>query len=248
MRRIIGEVRPRFVFVENSPALVSRGLGTVLGDLASLGYDARWGVLGAVDAGAPHKRERIWIMAHSKSERHRERGAAGNFFETHGRQDGQVQPIARGASEQSENMAYTAQELQHGRGDARRRRNEYPDGSREMADTAQIGRGERWAEPARRERGFETVECSCEIHNANETRRQNERIGISSQSEYSRTRMHGAWWRTDPADAENATESGMGRVAHGVASRVDRLACLGNGQVPAVAALAWRTLSGLNDD
>ena len=60
--RIIGEVRPQFVFVENSPALVARGLGTVLGDLAALGLDARWGVLGAVHAGAPHKRERIWIV------------------------------------------------------------------------------------------------------------------------------------------------------------------------------------------
>ena len=41
-RRIIGEIRPRYVLVENSPALTSRGLGTVLGDLASLGYDAEW--------------------------------------------------------------------------------------------------------------------------------------------------------------------------------------------------------------
>ena len=63
MQRIIGEVRPQFAFVENSPALTSRGLGTVLGDLAALGYDARWGVLGAHHAGAPHKRDRIWILA-----------------------------------------------------------------------------------------------------------------------------------------------------------------------------------------
>ena len=62
MRRIVGEVRPRYVFVENSPALTSRGLGTVLGDLAALGYDAEWGVLGADDAGAPHRRKRIWGM------------------------------------------------------------------------------------------------------------------------------------------------------------------------------------------
>ena len=63
MARVIGEVQPRFVLVENSPMLTSRGLGVVLGDLASLGYDARWGVLGAIDAGAPHKRDRIWIVA-----------------------------------------------------------------------------------------------------------------------------------------------------------------------------------------
>ena len=65
--RIIGEVRPRFVLVENSPMLTSRGLGRVLGDLASLGFDAEWGVLGAHHAGAPHKRDRIWILGYSSS-------------------------------------------------------------------------------------------------------------------------------------------------------------------------------------
>jgi len=63
MARIIREVRPRFVFVENSPMLTSRGLGRVLGDLASMGFDARWGVLGAADVGANHQRDRIWIVA-----------------------------------------------------------------------------------------------------------------------------------------------------------------------------------------
>jgi DNA (cytosine-5)-methyltransferase 1 len=64
--RIIGEVRPRYALVENSPMLTSRGLGTVLGDLAALGYDARWGVLGAHHVGAPHKREQIWIVDYAK--------------------------------------------------------------------------------------------------------------------------------------------------------------------------------------
>lgn len=63
MARIIGEVRPRFALVENSPMLTVRGLGRVLGDLAEMGFDARWGVLGAAHAGAPHLRERIWILA-----------------------------------------------------------------------------------------------------------------------------------------------------------------------------------------
>jgi len=64
MVRIIGEIRPRFVLVENSPALAFRGLGVVLGDLAALGYDAKWGVVAASDAGARHERERIWIVAY----------------------------------------------------------------------------------------------------------------------------------------------------------------------------------------
>ena len=62
MARIIREVRPRYAFVENSPMLTSRGLGVVLGDLASMGFDARWGVLGAADVGANHQRDRIWIV------------------------------------------------------------------------------------------------------------------------------------------------------------------------------------------
>jgi DNA (cytosine-5)-methyltransferase 1 len=63
MARIIGEVRPQYAFVENSPMLTTRGLGVVLADLASLGFDAEWGVLSAADIGAKHERERIWILA-----------------------------------------------------------------------------------------------------------------------------------------------------------------------------------------
>lgn len=61
--RIIGNVRPRFAFVENSPMLVRRGLARILGDLAALGYDAEWEVLGAADVGACHRRDRLWILA-----------------------------------------------------------------------------------------------------------------------------------------------------------------------------------------
>lgn len=63
MARVVRDVRPRFVFVENSPALTTRGIGRVLGDLAALGYDAEWGVLGADAVGACHRRERMWIVA-----------------------------------------------------------------------------------------------------------------------------------------------------------------------------------------
>jgi len=62
MARVVGEVRPRFVFVENSPMLVTRGLERVLGDLTSLGYDTKWTVMGAADVGANHQRDRIWIV------------------------------------------------------------------------------------------------------------------------------------------------------------------------------------------
>lgn len=69
MARIIGEVQPRYAFVENSPMLTTRGLGTVLGDLAEMGFDAEWGVLSAADVGANHLRERIWIVAQNTNTR-----------------------------------------------------------------------------------------------------------------------------------------------------------------------------------
>lgn len=61
--RLVGELRPQFVIVENVGALRARGLATVLGDLAALGYDARWNVVPAAAVGAPHLRERVWIIA-----------------------------------------------------------------------------------------------------------------------------------------------------------------------------------------
>jgi DNA (cytosine-5)-methyltransferase 1 len=64
--RIIRVLRPRYVLVENTPALLARGLGRVLGDLAERGYDAEWAVLPAAAVGADHLRERLFILAHAQ--------------------------------------------------------------------------------------------------------------------------------------------------------------------------------------
>jgi DNA (cytosine-5)-methyltransferase 1 len=66
MLRIIVEVRPTFVFVENVSALTNRGLDIVLGCLSQAGYDAKWTDLRASDVGAPHRRERMFILAYAK--------------------------------------------------------------------------------------------------------------------------------------------------------------------------------------
>ena len=65
MARIIREIRPRFVFVENSPMLTSRGLGKVLGDLAAMGMYAKWGVFRASSIGAAHHRARFFLVAYA---------------------------------------------------------------------------------------------------------------------------------------------------------------------------------------
>lgn len=61
--RIIRELRPRYVVIENVSALIVRGLERVLGTLAELGYDAEWSTLSAADVGAPHLRRRLFIIA-----------------------------------------------------------------------------------------------------------------------------------------------------------------------------------------
>jgi DNA (cytosine-5)-methyltransferase 1 len=70
--RLVSEIRPRYAVVENVAALRSRGLGAVLGDLAAIGYDAEWHCIPACAVGAPHQRDRIWIIAYPNSKRFQE--------------------------------------------------------------------------------------------------------------------------------------------------------------------------------
>ena len=190
MARVICEVRPRFVFVENSPMLISRGLGTVLGDLASMGFDAKWGVLGAADIGANHQRDRIWIKATAQ-------------FTNTDLQSSSAQPKIKHDRPQEPDAS-----SQRGMGtfDAAK-----ADMAHSMLNRLQ-GIGQ--------DRRFERQAGLC----SRERRDQIETICGSSKS----------WWQTEPD---------VGRVADGVASRVDRLKAIGNGQVPLCAATAWRLLS-----
>lgn len=65
--RVVRHLRPRFVLVENVGDLAVRGLSTVLGDLAAIGYDAEWQSIPAAALGAPHRRERLFIVAYPDS-------------------------------------------------------------------------------------------------------------------------------------------------------------------------------------
>jgi DNA (cytosine-5)-methyltransferase 1 len=177
MARIIDEVRPTFAFIENSPALTGRGLGVVLGDLSALGYDAEWDVVGASDVGAPHRRQRIWILARLHSDTH------GGRCEKLRESTGSGEPSASG--HQPDRLCETG----------RRAWSDVPDSDLQ--------------------------------------RREEQRWTGSDESEHAAAER-GSWWSAEPA---------VGRVAHGVASRVDRLHCIGNGQVPLVAAAAFRALA-----
>jgi len=206
MARIIGEVRPRFCFVENSPVLASRGLGRVLGDLAEMGYDARWGVLGAVHAGAPHKRERIWIVANADEKREcglPQRENAENASAGIGGED-VADSESIGAGNEREDVGQAGGEI-----DAS------DDAGRAHGRVDRQGHGE-------------AVRHSASAGLPNGTTKE---IRESRQDEMSE---RSDWWEAEPD---------VGRVAHEVAARVDRLKAIGNGQVPVVAALAWRILN-----
>ena len=78
--RIIGEVQPGIVFLENVPGIRKRGLPIILRDLAAMGYDATWGCFRASDAGLPHRRTRLFLLAYADREQLRQlsRGCSGS--------------------------------------------------------------------------------------------------------------------------------------------------------------------------
>jgi DNA (cytosine-5)-methyltransferase 1 len=241
MARIIREVGPRYAFVENSPMLTSRGLGRVLGDLAAMGYDARWGVLGAVDAGAPHKRDRIWIVAHAQSgesrkqtERQRRENLGGGGCDFPRPEDSWPKDLADaekqrarglpiGTSSEYTRLGFVGEDVADaghllGRHGAESNETQPASFARcgEVCDTVRKGL-----------EGADALNVACE------SSRQHGEIAPTTEAAFGGVPRI-AWWATEPD---------VGRVAHGVAARVDRLKAIGNGQVPAVAALAWRILS-----
>jgi DNA (cytosine-5)-methyltransferase 1 len=87
-RRLVGELRPEYVIVENVAALLGRGLGVVLGDLAALGYDAEWHCIPASAVGAPHRRDRLWVVANARG------GRSGRSGEGEVQQQGRAETVS----------------------------------------------------------------------------------------------------------------------------------------------------------
>ena len=209
MARIIGEVRPRFVFVENSPMLVSRGLTRVISDLTKMGYDAHWARLSASNFGAPHQRDRIWIVAHSMQ--------SGTGWGSHTWIASHI------------NQSY--QRVDERTGGSR------SSGMSNMANTSGIRLEKEWVS-----RGFVTQKPNSGGNGSTVSNTQSDRWEQARQSQQPSSKRIGGscqewsrWWSAEPE---------LGRVANGVAHRVDRLKAIGNGQVPEVARSAFKFLRG----
>lgn len=195
--RLTKEIRPSFVFLENVPAIRTRGLEQVIKAFTEVGYDCRWTCLSAASVGAPHKRERWFLLAHSNR--------------------AELRPVTKceSASEygndgQKESMAYSNRPgFQTTRSELKTTRIE------QCSDVAKSVRPrlERFAES--------------EVQGPWESRR----FKASDSSIF-----NGSHWATEPS---------VGRVANGVAFRVDRIKALGNGVVPLQVRTAFEVLIGI---
>lgn len=176
--RLIKEIRPSWVIVENVSVLRSRGLDRVLRSLAEIGYDAEWHCIPASAVGAPHRRDRIWIVAYPNSS----------------------DKWARIGSEQSE-------------GDTTGQRS---------ADGGRLGAFGMVADTnsERLQRGAQAGNFAGIWQ------------GIQQQLER----------RADGIGSTWAVEPSVGRVAHGVPGRVDRLKQLGNAVVPQIPELIGKAI------
>jgi len=210
-RDVLDAVRPRYCFLENVPGLASNGyIGTVLGDLASLGYDAEWTVLGADDCGAPHRRKRLWILGHLADASSRRRGQQKAWQVE---QQGRAEAVSTGAVPDAESLGRNARGL--------------PERAAKTEPVAGVGSEVGHANRARLEEREGIAKDDGQEQQATE------RAGLSS------------WWQRDPADGDAeqwGAIAGLGRVASGIPNRRHRLEALGNAQVPAVAAAAFRLL------
>ena len=184
--RIIGELRPIVVVVENVTALLGRGLDRVLGDLAALGYDAEWHCIPASAIGAPHRRDRIWIVAYANRRRRRSDVAGGHYAHRNHAVGAQADGLP-GALRQTGGEPHLADADS---GDAQRLA---PQGD----DT------EDWRKPL---------------------------IGPARLRDGA---GHHRQWSPEPD---------VGRVAHGIPNRVDRLKGLGNAVVPQIPEIIGRAI------
>lgn len=226
---VIRVVQPESVLLENVRGLISAGyLGTVIGNLADMGYVGRWGVIRASDVGAPHQRARLWIVAHADSELRKRRESFAK------------QTRLGEYSNRSQDLADSIIERQPEARELCERSQERITSCGEILANASSGRcsesnGGEIQKPGR----TETVGRGENLAHAHAARRQEQHAAAESDRSGSSSRRAVSWWLRDPADA---IESGVGRVAYGVADRVDRLTALGNGQVSEVARTAWETL------
>jgi DNA (cytosine-5)-methyltransferase 1 len=246
--RIIGEIRPKYVLVENVAALLTRGMGDVLGTLASLGYDAEWHVIPASAVGAPHRRERVWIIG-VRVRNDTEANSPCSDSDCFGSHHSDMHVI--GDAELQYEQDRVAGSVCCDVSDA----NYKSQSALPVHDVSRCGVPEfagsdvadtnRWRQQKRSELHRSKIQqqtyasqrndvggCRSHVPNADSAGRQQQRRPEPTSAEQLAAERSG-WWESEPD---------VGRVAHGVPSRVDRLRCLGNAVVPQVVEVIGRAI------
>ena len=237
--RIIGEVEPPFVFLENVAHHLRLGFPEVASGLVGMGYRLAAGLFTAAEVGAPHRRERLFILAIREGDELADPARLLRHPLERREPDGILAPLADAPGQRQREPADETDAVAGG-GPAR---DEPRDDGGAMADAA--GDGWREAECGQSQIG-RSDPCQPDVDDAH---------GAGSQGrgddagEYSGERPA---WPPGPHDADGwarylrsapDAEPAIRRGADGLAQRVDRLRLCGNGVVPLVAAHALRTLA-----
>lgn len=215
--RLVDEIRPKFIFLENVPAIRTRGADKVIGELARLRYDARWITLSASEIGANHKRERWWLLAHTmRGQQWREEweSKVKAYAVANSLGDGRGEVGTREPSSPGEGMANAES------------RSMRDDGADNRPPDRKINASLDSSFPGTKENVADTTKP--QLHEAGE--------GNDSPGRSADRSADVGWWSVEPD---------VGRVAHGVPNRVDKLKCLGNAVVPEQAKEAFKRLIGV---
>ena len=177
-KRLIEEIKPKYAIIENVSALRSRGLDQVLREISEIGYDAEWHCITAASIGAPHRRDRIWIVAYPRNSTGR---------------DSITGSLGRDGERELEEKVRTSETTETTRSS---------ETSETLSDSNSEGLQGQWEITGRISKELQDIS-------------------------YSR------WWQVEPD---------VGRVAHGIPNRVDRLKQLGNAVVPQIPELIGRAI------
>lgn len=222
MVRVIEAIRPTWVIGENVAGIVSMALDQVHSDLESIGYAVQSFIIPACAVDAPHRRDRVWIVAYSKGE-----GVPGIKRNICKEECGSGKPLFQWISVAGENVSYS---YSSGFGERRRPEPIQPEHGtikcvgKDVADSDIRGNKIRNA----LQKSSDVINESCHVSNTinNGSYRAEWNASESSKNEPNNWVFERiCTWLPEP---------GLGRVAHGVPGRVDRLRCLGNAVVPQI--------------
>jgi DNA (cytosine-5)-methyltransferase 1 len=215
--RAIRVVRPRGVLVENVAALANRGLDRVLGDLASCGYDAEWDCVPAGGFGAPHLRDRMFVIAY------------GSYVE--GRDESDRDGSDPGGGRGSDDGLRAGRNESRGAG-ATVAGSNTDSGGCSILECDVDGLG---GAPQRRP-------ITADTHRQRRNERDGSTVSVAKEPPGARRESESVGWSKPRVSRHWFVEPNVGRVADGVPHRVDRLRCLGNAVVPQVAEHIARIL------